>query len=67
MNFHDAQEKYRALAGKGFRVPDLTRSSQDGTTWRLRDRDGRSVAIVAADGSVFGTGIPLIITNHYQG
>ena len=67
MNFHTAQEKYRALAGKSFRAPDLSRSYQDGDTWRLRDCHGRPVAIVAADGSVFGTGIPLIITNHYQG
>ena len=62
MNFHTAQEKYRTRAGKGFREPDLTRSVQDGTTWKLRDCHGRPVAIVAADGSIFGIGIPLITT-----
>ena len=64
MNFFDAKERYRTRAGKGFRAPDLTRSSQDGTTWRLRDSHGKPIAIVSNDGRVFGIGCPMTITNH---
>ena len=62
MNFFDAKETYRTRAGKGFRLPDLTRSSQDGTTWRLRDSHGKPIAIVSADGGVFGVGCQLHTT-----
>ena len=66
MNYSDAKEHYLTRAGKCSRLPDLSRSTQDGNVWRLRDRNGKPIAIVGKDGDVFGIGCPLTITNYQR-
>ena len=56
MNFHDAQETFRRTAGGDYEQPDRVRSIRKADGWRLRDYQGRLLAIVSESGEVIRPG-----------